>query len=162
MTVRRLAAEQIRDAALAVTGELALRSGGPAEEWNRALCRSIYLQVVRNKQEPTLDVFDVPDGQFTTPVRNVTTTPMQSLYLINGPWMLARAKALAGRLERESSATLEERIVTAYGIALGRPPQAAELQAARQYLLDHPGQFQEALTDFCHVLLNSNEFLYVD
>ena len=42
-----------------------------------------------------LDVFDAPDGIFTTPVRNVTTTPTQSLFMINGPWMMQRAKAFA-------------------------------------------------------------------
>ena len=44
-------------------------------------------------------MFDAPDGQFSAPVRNITTTPTQSLFMINGPWMMLRAKALARRLK---------------------------------------------------------------
>src|SRR5205823_8251872 len=93
MTVRRLAAEQIRDAALAVTSEIDWRMGGEARDWSKASPRAVYLKVLRNKQESTLDVFDAPDGIFTTPVRNVTTTATQSLFMINGPWTMQRAKA---------------------------------------------------------------------
>jgi hypothetical protein len=146
MTVRRLSAEQIRDAAMAASGEL----------------EAIYLRVLRNKQDPTLEVFDAPDGIFTTPVRNVTTTPTQSLYLINGPWMLQRAKAFARRISSDSSLTLEQRVATAYALAYGRWPTAAESRAALDLLQNHPAQETDALTDWCHVLLNSNEFLYVD
>jgi uncharacterized protein DUF1549/uncharacterized protein DUF1553/cytochrome c len=162
MTVRRLAAEQIRDAAIAASGEFDPRMGGEGGDWGKTARRAIYLKVYRNKQEPTLDVFDVADGIFTTPVRNVTTTPTQSLFMINGPWMLLRAKALAHRLEKESSATLEERIGTAYGLAFGRPPTADETAAGLHFLQDNPAKSQDALVDFCHVLLNSSEFLYVD
>jgi hypothetical protein len=161
MTVRRLAAEQIRDAALAASGELDLRMGGEGGDSGKTARRAIYLKAFRNKQDPTLDVFDVPDGQFSTPVRNVTTTPTQSLFMINGPWMLLRAKALARRID-DSSATLEERIAAAYRAAFGREPAAGELAAAREFVQSSDAAGSDALVDLCHVLLNANEFLYVD
>ncbi len=162
MTVRRLAAEQIRDAAMAASGELLADVGGAAQDWNKSGRRSVYLKVLRNAQDTTLQVFDAPDGIFTTPVRNVTTTPTQSLYLINGPWMLRRAQAFARQLNANSSATMDERIATAYKTALGRRPTAEESAAALEFLQNHSDKDADALTDWCHVLLNSSEFLYVD
>jgi hypothetical protein len=123
--------------------------------------RAIYLKVFRNKQDATLDVFDVPDGQFSTPVRNVTTTPTQSLFMINGPWVMLRAKALARRLN-DSSKTLDERVTEAYRAAFSREPTADESRAGVEFLQGSTAGGEEALVDFCHVLLNSNEFLYVD
>ena len=81
--------------------------------------------------------------------------------MINGPWMLARAKALAERIEREqSSATKEQKIAAMYSNLFGRAPTAEESEAATKFLSD--GKSKERLIDLCHVLLNSNEFLYVD
>jgi hypothetical protein len=162
MTVRRLAAEQIRDAAMAASGELDHTMGGEANDWSKGNRRTVYLKVLRNKQEPTLEVFDAPDGIFTTPVRNVTTTPTQSLYLINGPWMMQRAKTLARRINSDSSLTLEQRVATAYALAYGRPPAAEETTDAVRFLQTNIARSDDAFVDVCHVLLNSSEFLYVD
>ena len=162
MSVRRLEAEQIRDAALAVSGELDPCMAGPGGDSGKTARRAIYLKVFRNTQDATLDVFDVPDGLSTMPIRNVTTTPTQSLFMINGPWMMLRAKAMARRLEAEPSATLEQRIETAFRLAYGRKASPQETAAAVQFLQSSGTKGQDALVDFCHVLLNSNEFLYVD
>jgi hypothetical protein len=162
MCVRRLAAEQIRDAAIAASGELNSRLGGEGAEFKDASRRAVYLKVLRNKHEETLEVFDAPDGLTTTPVRNITTTPTQSLYLINGPWMMQRAKSLARRLAGDSSLTLEQRVATAYSLALGRAPGDGEMQAGVHFLQTNSAKSDDALVDLCHVLLNSNEFLYVD
>jgi hypothetical protein len=162
MVVHRLSAEQVRDATEAVTGELDLTIGGAAGEWKTSPRRAVYLKVLRNKHEAVLDVFDAPDGIFTTPVRNVTTTPTQSLFMINGPWMLARAKALQKRLASDSSLTLEQKVATAYSLAYGRPPSEAELVDGVMFMQKNSARSDEALVDWCHVLLNSNEFLYVD
>ena len=162
MSVRRLSAEQIRDAAIAVTGELDPRMGGEGGDSGKTARRAVYLKVFRNKHDPVLDVFDVPDGLSTMPVRNLTTTPTQSLFMINGPWMMLRAKAFARRLAQPSSATLDERIMTAYRLAYGRSPTADETRAATEFLQSGAADEKEALVDFCHVLLNSSEFLYVD
>jgi len=162
MIVRRLAAEQIRDAAMAASGELDPQIGGEAGDWKKSNRRAVYLKMLRNEQEPTLEVFDAPDGIFTTPVRNITTTPTQSLFMINGPWTMQRAKAFARRLDGDSSATLEQKLATGYMLAFGRAPSPAETESARTYLQSHPASSQDAFVDLCHVLLNSNEFLYVD
>lgn len=160
MTVRRLGAEQIRDATLAATGELDETAGGPGSEASSTR-RSIYVKVLRNKRDSLLDAFDVPDGSASVPQRNVTTTSNQSLLMINGLWMLARAQALAARLQRENpGATQEQKIVTLYSWLLGRTPSPDESAAAAAFLGESSSQDQ--LTDLCHVLLNSNEFLYVD
>ena len=160
MTVRRLDAEQIRDAALIATGEIDGTRGGPGGD-NTSSRRSVYLKVMRNKRDDLLDVFDVPDGSNSIPQRNVTTTPTQSLLMINGPWMLARAKALAARVEREhGGATKEQKIAALYSSLFGRAPKADESTTATAFLGDNSSK--ERLIDLCHVLLNSNEFLYVD
>jgi Protein of unknown function (DUF1549)/Protein of unknown function (DUF1553)/Planctomycete cytochrome C len=162
MNVRRLSAEQIRDAAMSAGGELEPRIGGDSGDWKKSIRRAVYLKVLRNDQEPTLEVFDAPDGIFTTPIRNVTTTSTQSLFMINGPWMIERARSFARRVNSDSSLTLGQRVATAYALALGRPPNEAETTAAVQQLQTNSTQSDEALVDLCHVLLNSNEFLYVD
>ena len=162
MSVRRLSAEQIRDAAIAVTGELDPRMAGEGGNSGKTARRAIYLKVFRNQQDEALHVFDVPDGISTMPVRNLTTTPTQSLFMINGPWMMLRAKAFARRLAQPSSATLDERITTAYRLAYGRSPTAEETRGATEFLQSGAADEKDALVDFCHVLLNSSEFLYVD
>ena len=107
-------------------------------------------------------MFDVADGIFTTPIRNITTTPTQSLFMINGPWTTQRAKAFARRINSDSSFTLEQRVATAYTLAFGRAPSRDETSDALKFIQSNPATSDDALTDLCHVLLNSNEFLYVD
>ena len=98
-TVQRLDAEEIRDAMLAASGELDPAIGGPSVPTSRPR-RTIDTRVIRNIRDALLDAFDAADGTFSTPRRNTTTTATQALLLINGDWTLARAKALAARLER--------------------------------------------------------------
>ncbi len=162
MNVRRLAAEQIRDGAAVVGGELDQQVGGKSNDWKKSARRAVYLQVLRNDVEPTLEVFDAPDGIFTTPIRNVTTTPTQSLFMINGPWTMQRAKAFAQRVSNDSSLTLEQRVAFAYGLAFGRPPTSEETSEALRFIQTNAAKSDDAVVDLCHVLLNSNEFLYVD
>jgi hypothetical protein len=174
-TVQRLDAEEIRDAMLAASGELEPMIGGPSVPISVPR-RTIDCRVVRNLPDALLDAFDAPDGNSTTPHRIATTSGTQALLLINGAWTLARAQAFAARLERlkPASADEQDRVVLAYRLAFGRPPQPGELAQAVSFLDRQahlarlaatrsdvtPGQI--ALVDFCHVLLNSNEFLYVD
>ncbi len=176
-TVERLDAEEIRDAMLATSGELESVIGGPSVPIN-APRRTIDCRVVRNLPDALLAAFDAPDGNSTTARRIATTTATQALLLINGNWTLARAQAFAARLERFEPASADDRgrVVLAYRLALGRQPEPDELAAAVAFL-DRQAHLarapvkrsrssasaeQNALVDFCHVLLNSNEFLYVD
>ena len=168
---RRLDAEQVRDALLAVSGQLRThradngRRGGPGATHN-APVRSIYLKVVRNKRHPLLAVFDLPQFFVSAASRDTTTTTIQSLLLINSERMLGHSHAMAARLIGEHDAD-EPRLRAAWLAAFGREPADDELSAATDFLdrqaatIDDDGQ-REALADLCHVLLNASEFLYVE
>jgi hypothetical protein len=174
-TVQRLDADEIRDAMLAASGELEPTIGGPSVPGSQPR-RTIDIRSTRNTRDALLDAFDAPDGNITTPRRNATITPTQALLLINGDWTLARAEALAARLERlkPASVELEERIILAYRWVLGRQPDPEEVAESAVFLEYQAGLppapahrarlsgDHAALIDLCHVLLNSNEFLYVD
>ncbi|MFO0867880.1 MAG: PSD1 and planctomycete cytochrome C domain-containing protein [Pirellulales bacterium] len=165
MNVTRLSAEQVRDSLLAVTGELNLAAGGPAVEWNQPR-RTVYTRVLRNTREPLLDAFDAPDHIVSTAERNVTTTPNQALLMINGPYSLARAGALAARLHTLSLSEDRAGVEQLYAWVLARRPSSDEVQEALDFLGQSraagPSANGTAWQDLCHVLLNSNEFLYVD
>ncbi|MDX2037448.1 MAG: DUF1549 domain-containing protein [Isosphaeraceae bacterium] len=132
---RRLAAEQIRDAILAATGELQDRAGGEGV-LPTAPRRSIYTRVLRNSRDPLLESFDLPLFFTSEPTRETTTTPLQSLYLINSPAMLDRSKAFANRLVRETgpSASAADRVEAAYKIAFGRTPSSVEREEGAAFL----------------------------
>jgi hypothetical protein len=131
--VRRLDAEQIRDSLLAVTGELDLKAGGPGTMPNDPR-RSIFTRILRNNRDPLLDVFDAPYWFQSASSRDTTTTPVQSLLLFNGPFLLQRAKALAVRTEREGAADDKARLERAYRLTFGRSPTPSEMAAALAFL----------------------------
>jgi len=135
--VRRLRAEQIRDAMLSASGELEHQLGGPSVE-EATPRRSLYIKSFRNTTDTFLHAFDVAGGLKSVAIRNTTTTPTQSLLLINGEYALGRAEKMADRL----MGVLEFLQVT-----------ADDLSTA----ID-----RQKLIDLCHVLFNSNEFLYLD
>ncbi len=165
MSTRRLDAEQIRDSILATTGQLTLKFGGPSVDAKEPR-RSIYTKFKRNTPDPLLDVFDAPEGINSTAQRNVTTTPPQALLMFNSPFMVGQAKAFVARLEREKS---DDPIERAYRLAFGRSATREEKTHAEAFLREQMSRLapqadapQRAFVDFCHVLLNANEFLYVD
>jgi mono/diheme cytochrome c family protein len=168
-TVLRLDAEELRDLMLTVSGEMEGTLGGPSVTSDRPR-RAIDTKVIRNSQDALLDAFDAPSGYLSVGRRNTTTTPTQALLLLNGDWTLARARAFARRLDRTTSRTAAERITLAYRLAYGREPEAEERNQALAFLDAQARRMSagtsrpdlEALVDFCHVLLNSSELLYVD
>ena len=136
--IHRLQAEQIRDAMLAASGELDLKSGGPSVD-AKAPRRSIFSKIIRNDPDPLLSSFDAADGFNSTVNRSVTTTPTQALLMINGDWMLARSTALAKRVDSLAGAMkngeASERAATAaWQIVYGRSPSETELTGAVSYL----------------------------
>jgi len=131
--VRRFDAEQIRDALLAVTGELDPAAGGPGVLAGEPR-RTVYVRFMRNTREPLLDAFDAPLRFNSAASRDSTTTPVQSLLLINGQTLLGRAKAFAARLERAEPSRPAERIRLAYGLVYGRAPSSEELAAAEDFV----------------------------
>jgi hypothetical protein len=161
MNTSRLDAEQIRDGMLAVSGELQLAEGGPSVD-PTVPRRSIYLKVLRNHPDSLLEAFDQADPYGSVCTRNMTTTPTQALLMINGQWPLKRAEAMAKRVERESaSADWGATIDAAYRVAYDRLPKPDERKDALSFFTQSQDA-KQALVDLCHVLLNSNEFLYAD
>ncbi len=132
--IRRLEAEQIRDAILAVTGELKLEpAGGPSTD-QLTPRRSIYSKWLRNAPDPLLNVFDLAEPFQSVAQRNVTTTPPQALLLLNSQMMLRHARAFAKRLEEEHPSSDEDMVNAAYRLAFSREPKTAERAAALQFL----------------------------
>ncbi len=138
--IRRLAAEQIRDAVLSASGELDGKTGGPAVATTSPR-RSVYTKIIRNSPDPMLKAFDAADGFNSTADRDVTTTPTQSLLMINGKWMLDRAGAFAKRVDKSIAKNLspgsdvrQAAIQSAWQFAFGRKPAHAELDSAYRYL----------------------------
>jgi hypothetical protein len=168
MTTHRLAAEQVRDAILSATGKLDVKMGGPGVDAKEPR-RSVYTRVLRNTHDPLLDVFDSPDTFASTAQRNVTTTPTQALLMLNSPFMQQQAQAFAARLLKDAPADDTARIDVAFRIAYGRPATSSQKDAARAFLAEQAKRIQPtadvrqaALAELCLVLLNANEFLYVD
>ncbi|MEO2016708.1 MAG: PSD1 and planctomycete cytochrome C domain-containing protein [Fuerstiella sp.] len=130
--IRRLSAEQIRDAMLTSSGELRSEQGGPSVE-HTSLRRSLYLKAIRNAPEPLLRSLDGVDGLNSIPKRSTTTTPTQALNLMNGDWVRKRAAAMARRVLDESDAADPTGIVdAAFRTALGRGVEVREVPVAMQ------------------------------
>jgi hypothetical protein len=167
----RLEGESLRDAALAVAGDLNPKLGGPAvrvplepevydliftegepdglwpvtpdpREHGR---RSLYLFAKRNVRLPMLEAFDRPDALTSCPVRPVSTFAPQALILLNGPFLRSQSKQFAARLLRDCGADTERQIDYAYRLALARPPRPAEISLARDFLARQTELVQERL-----------------
>lgn len=171
---RRLDAESLRDATLAVTGSLNPIMHGPGYrdfDYEEAYApvyryvtpdkpdlwrRSIYRFIVRSTPHSFLTTLDCANPANLTPARLETTTALQSLALLNNDFMLRQAGHWAKRLEREAGGEPAAQIRRAYALALSREPDDAELAAAVA-LVEHVG-----LPQFCRMLFNANEYVYVD
>lgn len=172
---QRLSSEAIRDATLAVAGKLDTRMGGPGfrlfqyvqdnvatyhpldKHGPETYRRAVYHHNARATQIDLLSEFDSPDCAFAAPRRTTTTSPLQALTLLNHQFTLDMAAAFAQRLAREAPGESPDAQVTlAFELAFARPPDADELQTARQIIESH------GLDSFCRALLNTNEFVYVD
>jgi hypothetical protein len=207
MNRQRLEGEAIRDAMLAVSGKLNLKSGGPAvrpplpdevsitllkNQWNVSedvadhYRRSIYLFVRRNLRYPMFDVFDRPDANASCGRRNASTTAPQSLTLLNSEFSLQSARFLAGSIIDDGYSELDQWIEQGYERVLSRPPTEEERSAAVSFIQEQremvrnenrsvaelalpevtSGQTDSflgaAFTEFCLVLFNLNEMVYLD
>jgi hypothetical protein len=165
---RRLEAEVIRDALLAVAGQIDRRMFGPGSLEPDYRRRSVYLFVKRSRLVPMMVLFDAPDGTVGIESRTSTTIAPQALLLMNNPVVRAAARAFAARLRGLSDA---EAVRRGYTLAVGRSPRAAEQTEATAFLAEQRDSYREekkadadllALTDFCQALLGLNEFVYVD
>jgi hypothetical protein len=166
---RRLDVESWRDALLAAAGRLDRSFGGKTIDLNAAenRRRTVYGKVSRHELNGLLRLFDFPDANITSERRTETTVPQQQLFVLNGPFFVAQAKALAARLQGEA-ADDAGRVRRAYLLAYGRPASDAEVSLALHFLAarDDPEEAKRnRLTRwerYTQALLAANEFLYVD
>ena len=182
---RRLTAEALRDATLAVAGRLTPYAGGPpvwpelpAEvlQANPAILddnaektkgwypsppeklgvRSIYLVQKRGLHVPWMDTFDLPDNALSCPRRTVSTVAPQALTLLNSAFASDMSAAFAARLQREAGDDPAAQTDSAFALALQRPPDATERATCLRF------HTQRSLPELCRALLNLNEFAYID
>ena len=160
MNRKRLSIEQWRDSALFVSGELTDRAGKSLElDDLKNLRRTVYARVSRLKLNDILMQFDYPDANVHAERRSSTTTPMQKLFLLNNPFVLARATALQERLAGRNDS---EKIEQGYRLLFGRMPDEFEMKAAAEFLArPSEGEFSR-WEQLAQVWMVSNEFMYVD
>jgi mono/diheme cytochrome c family protein len=170
---RRLEAEAIRDAMLATAGQLHTRMGGPSfrpfvlkvfnsnfyevadfagPEYDR---RTVYRININSAKDPLLETLDCPDPSVKTPRRAVTTTPLQALGLMNDPFVLRQARAMAARVRSEVTCGVAGQVERMFRLTLGRAPDGAERERAIRLVGD------AGLEDLAWTLFNASEFLYV-
>jgi hypothetical protein len=148
--------------------------------------RSVYVFVRRNTRYPMFEAFDMPDTNETCSRRTQTVTPSQSLELLNNELVVDWAKAFAGRVLNDAGMTPEAQVNRAFKLAYSRPPSEEERKLALAFLQRQmpilaervkrnekltlpahlptgvPAVQAAAFVDLCHMLFNSNEFLYLD
>jgi hypothetical protein len=156
MNRQRLEAEPLRDAILAVSGTLDPKLGGlPTRDINTPR-RTIYLMTVRSDRSNYRMLFDAADPTAIADRRIDSTVAPQALFLMNDPFVAAKAKALAERLSREGRGDDRSRIVWLYQVCFSRTPTDDELEIGKTMVR------QTGWPKFCQVLLCTNEFVYVD
>lgn len=169
---RRLDAEVLRDAMLAISGQLNLKMHGsgfdlfdkrggltgfkPIESYRgEGLRRMIYAHKVRREREAVFGAFDCPDAGQSTARRRESTTPLQSLNLFNSTFTLEQASAMARRIEMMTDDNIPNQIRHAYRLALSREPHPDEFSAAQPVVQLH------GLQPLCRALLNCNEGIFI-
>lgn len=163
MNRRRFTVEQWRDGVLFASGQLG-PSGGPSLDLsdptnNR---RTLFARVSRLQLNAVLMQFDYPDANVHAEKRSVTTTPMQKLFVLNSPFALAQAKALATRLTADPMESDSHRVERAYQLLYGRPPLPEELSLGTTYLTGTDTAGMTRWERYAQILLAANEMLYVD
>jgi mono/diheme cytochrome c family protein len=170
---RRLEAEPLRDTLLSVSGQLDLTMGGPGfdlfepnENYVRVyetkvnygpaeFRRMIYQRKPRVELDQIFGTFDCPDAGQIQPKRNVSTTPLQALNLLNSQFMIDQSLAFAERLKRECGDSTDQQIERAYLLAFSRLPSDQERSLCQEFIRE------QGLTAFCRGIFNANEFIMV-
>ena len=184
--IRRLSAEQLRDALLAVSGTLQLNHNGGPPIWpdlpaeilqaNPAFLddnaektkawypspktnqnvRSIYLIQKKTVRVPFMETFDLPENSLSCARRNESIVAPQALTLLNNSLAIEASRALAERVEREAGKEVAKQVERAFLLSLQRAPDKDERRACAALVQ------QRNLAELCRALLNLNEFIYVD
>jgi hypothetical protein len=173
--VRRLEAELLRDAMLSVSGELNVAAGGPSfkdvsiilnngttyydpldVDGSEFFRRTVYRFNPRGGRSALLDTFDCPDPASTAPRRSVTTTPLQSLSLMNNALVLRMSDYFAQRVRDEVGNDTSRQVARAWQLAVARDPSDSERKLSEQLVTQH------GLSALCRGLFNVNEFVIVE
>jgi len=173
---RRLDAESLRDTVLSISGKLDLTMYGPGydlfnfkddhspgydyagfslKEHPQTWRRTIYRFAVRSVPNPFLECLDCADPSSSTAVRNTTNTALQALAVLNDPFIIQHSRHLAARLST-ASPEASKQIQMLYALILGRAPAVEEVAAMQEYVSKH------GLANACRMLLNTNEFMFVE
>ena len=213
MPVRRLEAEVVRDAVIAIAGKLNDKPFGPPvpvreDEVGQIIVgidnyignntpgpllpmngeefrRSVYVQVRRSRPLAVLEAFDLPLMDPNCGCRHASTVTPQSLMLMNSPFAMEFAGHFAVRVVAESGSERQAQVAHAWRLAFAGEPREDEINQAMAFVAAQTEQFranqadepkpadgavpaakasaeQQALTSYCHALLSSNAFLYVE
>jgi len=176
---RRLEAEAVRDSLLAVAGRLDVTPGGPGFQELGTPRRSLYLMAVRTgaRSADFGPLFDAPDCSGIVERRNESIVAPQALFLMNDALVTDLGTALAERIAPNGAGIgIREGIGRLYEVALGRPPAEPEFEVGVKFLTQGPDPEDEKTSPgarvsestrerwirYCHLVLCTNEFLYVD
>ena len=173
MNRRRLTAEEVRDAVLAVSGKLDRKMYGPGFELfvlerpqhsphyeyhkhdpddPRSHRRSVYRFIVRSQPDPFMTTLDCADSSQSVAKRDETITALQALSLLNNKFMLRMAEHFAEHLQKDGRPPIER----AFQLTTGRSPNQEEYQALKQYAEEF------GVKNLCRLLFNMNEFVFID
>jgi hypothetical protein len=173
----RLDAEEVRDSVLQVAGKLNVIMGGPSvKQFNMSpgihvtpvvdyvhfevdrpenYRRSVYRFLFRTLPDPFMEALDCADSSQLTAVRTVSVTPLQALAMLNDKFMIRMSEHLAERIGNTSPDRLRQ-VQTLYQLTLGREPTGRECAAVCAYVARY------GLGNACRIILNSNEFLFIN
>lgn len=174
---RKLDAEAVHDATLAVSGTLDLTMGGPG--WQDFIIerpehsphykydkadpadvktwrRSIYRFIVRSQMQPFMTALDCADPSMRVDKRNESVSPAQALAMLNNGFMVTQAAQFAARVEKEAGPSQSAQVGRAFRLAFGHAPSARETAKLANFAREH------GLANLCRLILNLNEFVFVD
>jgi hypothetical protein len=157
MNPRRLDIEAFRDCLLQASGALDERMGGPSEDLDRDnrgrnTRRTVYARISRGRVSNLLQLYDFPPATMHSPQRELTTSPLQQLFMMNSDFVLDRAEELARSVQDELDPSSQARGM--YRRLLGRDPDASELQLANEFLAN------ATLEQYAQALLATNEVIF--
>jgi hypothetical protein len=154
MNPRRMDVESYRDSLLRVTGRLSDGMYGPSEDVDAesSVRRTVYARVSRGRLSKLFRLYDFPDASQTAPNRDLTTSSLQQLFILNSGFMHLGAQTLAKSVEQgpDDKAKIQE----LFRRVLGREPDPKELDSALSYLAGG------TIEQYAHVLLSSNELIF--
>jgi cytochrome c553 len=170
---RRLEAEPLRDAILAVSGSLNAKMGGPGFDLfepntnyvkvyntrttftDEEFRRMVYQSKPRAELDSFFGAFDCPDAGQVQPKRTVSVTPLQALNMLNGEFLLDQSARFAARVERDAGSDPRLQVDRAIELAFGRKATEAEVAAGRALIAAH------GLPILCRSIYNASEFITV-